>query len=107
MLPIEDVARLIEAGYSVADVLSLSSNSDNYHAPQTTQEQDTGSEVAATSAAHVVSDNSDDLLEAIKDLTQMLRLGNINSTEFSPPPSVKDQAENVVANIINPPRRKV
>ena len=107
MLPFEDVAKLIEAGYSVADVLSLSSTSDNYPAPTPTPEPDTGPAVASAPAAPPVSDDNTALLEAIKDLTQMLRIGNINATELPAPISNEDRAQQVVANIIKPPRRKV
>lgn len=120
-MKLEDIITLLNAGYTKEEiqamdqpasndqhpeVLNLSSSGDSTISIASTKSDAEKSEAVPTAPASPASDERDDkVLGAINALTAAIQKMNIQSSNI-PGGDLETTPENVLANIINPPKLK-
>lgn len=99
-----ELAFLLQSGFTVAEIMAIVNPSDQTEAPASdpapAPEPEPEPAPVQAPAAQPAGDSA--VLAAIENLTKTIQAGNIRAGGFEPPMPERT-AEQVLANIINPP----
>lgn len=97
-----ELAFLLQSGFTVSEIMGLVNPSDHAEdpAPAPAPEPEPEPALVQAPAAQPAGDSA--VLAAIENLTKTIQAGNIRAGGF-PAPDGGNTAENILANIINPP----
>ena len=96
---LEQINALVSAGYDLDEILAVNGPVEHVEKPVETVE--TPAPAPAPAPAPV---GNNEVLDAIKNLTQVIQSGNIRMGGF-PAPVTPDDPGQILANIINPPAK--
>lgn len=98
----EQITFLMNAGYSIAEIMSMTQNSEPN--PEPTPTPKPNPEPAPTPAPDITA-KIDALFDAVEKFTHLVQKDNIGGISFGNPPQDRT-ADDILAEIINPPQKK-
>lgn len=97
-----ELAFLLQSGFTVSEIMAIVNPSDPTEAPASDPAPEPEPEPAPVQAPAAQPAGDSAVLAAIENLTKTIQAGNIRAGGFEPPMPERT-AEQVLANIINPP----
>lgn len=103
-MKIDDVMKLIDAGFSKEEILNISNEAEQTPAGDPTPEADPAAPEAPQPAPDAMKEVLDGFLNSFKTVVNDIKAANIGNS--SQPDQHRDSAEEVLASIIAPPAKK-
>lgn len=100
----EQITFLMNAGYSIEEIMSMTMNPEPAPTPEPNPEPTPTPEPNPKPSPDMLSQIAA-LTGAVDNLTQLVQRGNIGGISFGNPPQERT-AHDVLAEIINPPQKK-
>lgn len=108
MFSLTEIAKLQAAGYSLDDILAANTPAaaeDPVPAPAPAPAEDPAPAPAAAADPAPAADPMSAMTAKLDELIGAIRAGNIKAGGFPGPTSPEDNAQQVLASIINPPAK--
>ena len=103
-MKIDDVMKLIDAGFSKEEILSISNETEQTPSGDPAPEAAPAAPEASQPAPDAMKEVLDGFLNSFKTVVEDIKAANIGSS--SQPDQHRDSAEEVLASIIAPPAKK-